>query len=588
MNEKLQDKLSRLPQDSGVYIMKDARGKVIYVGKAVVLKNRVRQYFFQTQKIEKVAQMVTEIDDFEYIITKSEFDALTLEATLVKKYWPKFNILLKDGKTAPYIKVHAKETYPRFEIIRRLKNDGSKYFGPYFFGIRASDILSILKVAYGVRTCNKSMDKPFRECLDYHIKRCLGPCNRKCSLQEYTNATPARRKELDKERNCSIQEYSEAVQNAMAFLSGREDSAKKLLEISMQTAVEQEDFERAILYRDKLAMIDNLTRKNIADLGKIINIDIIAIATDGGYSVVSILFVRNGKLMGAKNYNFVNANIEITDAINSFATQFYMNNYDTPDEIVTSIPLSSDMAEYIYSYSKRRPEFILPKRGVKYQLLQTAQKNADDFLIKSRTKEEVKHSMTKEAVAQLEQILGIKSARRMECYDISHTSGIDTVASQVVFIDGEPAKKEYRKYKIRTAEGEPDDFASMTETLQRRLHRAKQNDTKFSDLPDLIVIDGGKGQLSSAIHSLDEAGFDYIDIVSLAKKDEEIFIRGKSEPITIPHSHNALKLMQRIRDEAHRFAITFNRTLRAKRFLPNEKDKMPKKERKTKNASNSQ
>jgi len=544
MNEVLRDKLSRLPNESGVYIMKDAKDKVIYVGKAVVLKNRVRQYFFQTQKTEKVAQMVTEICDFEYIITTSEFDALTLEATLVKKYWPKYNILLKDDKAAPYIKVNVKDTYPRFEIVRRLKDDGSKYFGPYFFGIRASDILSVLKVAYGVRTCNKSLVKPFRECLDHHINLCLGPCNRRCTVEE----------------------YAKSVSSAMAFLMGKEDSAKKLLQQMMEKARQNLDFERAIIYRDKLAMIDNLTRKNIADLGRLVNIDVIAIATDGGYSVVTVLFVRHGKMMGAKNYNFANANIEIGDALNSFATQFYTKNYDTPDEIVTAIPLSNQMAEFIHGYTKKTPTLTVPKKGAKLQLLQTAQKNADDYLIRSRSKEEVKNSMTKVAVSQLEQILGIKSARRMECYDISNISGMDKVASQVVFIDGEPAKKEYRKYKIKTVEGS-NDFASMAETLQRRLNRAKSDD-KFADLPDLIVIDGGKGQLSSAVEALDSAGFGHIDIVSLAKKDEEIFVRGKPEPIAIPHSHNALKLMQRIRDEAHRFAITFHRQLRAKNFLP--------------------
>ena len=544
MTSNLQDKIDRLPTDSGVYIMKDINGKIIYVGKAVVLKNRVRQYFQNTQKIEKVAAMVADIHDFEYIITNTEFDALSLEANLIKKHWPKYNILLKDDKRAPFIRVNTKDLYPRFEVVRRLKRDGAKYFGPFFFGIRVTDIMSILKVVYQVRTCSRNMTKPSRACLDYHIKQCIAPCERFCTVEEYTNA----------------------VNQAIAFLSGKEDSAKLKLEQMMEIAATNCDFENAIKYRDQIQMIDNLARKNIAELRQAVSIDIIAFANDGGYSVASVLYVRHGKMLGIKNFAVVDVSLDDEDYLYKFCTQFYHNNLDAPSEIVSAIPIPADIIEFVYSQTKIKPVLTVPKRGAKLDLLETAQKNADDYLLKSRSKEQVKRDMTVGAVQQLEQILGIKSARRMECYDISHISGTDKVAAQTVFINGEPAKKEYRKYKIKTVEGN-DDFACMMETLKRRFERANSGDDKFSELPDLIIIDGGKGQLSSAMQALQATGYGHIDMISLAKQEEEIFLPNQSDSIKLPKSHNAIKMLQRIRDEAHRFGITFHRSLRAKRMI---------------------
>ncbi|MDR1138784.1 MAG: excinuclease ABC subunit UvrC [Clostridiales bacterium] len=540
----LADKIDRLPDNSGVYLMKDTAGKIIYIGKAVVLKNRVKQYFVNTQKIDKVAAMVAEIADFEYIITNTEFDALALEANLIKKHWPKYNILLKDDKRAPFVRVNLKDMYPRFEIVRRIKKDGAKYFGPFFFGIRVTDILSILKAAYQVRTCTRSMVKPTRACLEYHIKQCTAPC----------------------ERLCTVEEYQAQVAQAMAFLSGKEDSARELLNKMMRTAADNQDFEHAIQYRDQLNMLDNLARKNIAELPRDINIDVIAWASDGLHSVASVLFVRNGKMMGIKNFAVLDVSLDEDEYLNKFCTQFYHANLDVPQEIVSRLPVSHNIAEFVYSQTSRKPLLIVPKKGVKYDLLTTAQANADDYLLKSRTKEQLKLDMTIGAVKQLEQILHIKSARRMECYDISNISGTDKVASQTVFIDGEPAKKQYRKYKIKTVQGS-DDFASMLETLKRRFARAKCGDDKFADLPDLIVIDGGKGQLSSAVEALNASGYGHLDIISLAKREEEIYLPHSPDPIVLPKSHNALKMLQRIRDEAHRFAITYHRQLRDKRML---------------------
>ncbi|MCL1944342.1 MAG: excinuclease ABC subunit UvrC [Firmicutes bacterium] len=550
MTQSLQDKLDRLPTNSGVYLMKDIHDKIIYVGKAVVLKNRVKQYFNNTQKAEKVAAMVAEVVDFEYIITNTEFDALSLEANLIKKYWPKYNILLKDDKRAPFIRVNLKDVYPVFEVVRKLKRDGAKYFGPFFFGIRVNDIIAVLKIVYQVRTCTRKMDKPSRACLDYHIKQCLAPC----------------------ERLCTVIEYETAVQQAIAFLQGKEYSAKLKLQQMMEVAANNQDFENAILYRNQLNMLDNLNRKNIAELRTAVSLDVIAFASDGQYSVVSVLFVRYGKMLGIKNFVVVDVSINDDEYLYKFCTQFYHYNLDAPQEIVSSIPLSPDIAEFVYSFTKIRPILTVPKRGAKFDLLVTAQKNVDDYLLKSRTKEQVKRDMTVGAVSQLEQILGIKSARRMECYDISNISGTDKVASQTVFINGEPAKKQYRKYKIKTVEGS-DDFASMRETLVRRFGRAKQGDDKFAELPDLIIIDGGKGQLSAAVDALVATGYGHLDIISLAKRDEEIYLPNCPDPIVLPKSHNSLKMLQRIRDEAHRFAITFHRQLRDKRMLESIEDK---------------
>jgi excinuclease ABC subunit C len=327
-----------------------------------------------------------------------------------------------------------------------------------------------------------------------------------------------------------------------------------------------EDFERAIVYRDKLAMLDNLARKNIADLRQPIHIDCIALATDGAYSVVSVLIVRHGKMMGVSNYNIIDATLSQSEALTTFAGQFYNGNLDAPDQIVTRQAIDGIVAQYVYGYTKKTPDLIVPKRGVKYDLLATAQKNADDYLNKSRSKEQVKHSMTIGAVQQLQNILKIPSARRIECYDISNISGTDKVASQSVFIDGEAAKKQYRKYRIKTVHG-ADDFASMHEVLKRRLTRAKGGDAKFIELPDLIVIDGGKGQLSSAHDAMLELGYANIAVIALAKRDEEIYLPGTVVPIVLPKEHNALKLLQRVRDEAHRFAVNYHRVLRHKTML---------------------
>ncbi len=539
----LEDKIKDLPLQSGVYIMRDDGGNIIYIGKAVVLKNRVKQYFSNSKKEPKVQAMVDNIADFEYIITLSEKDAFSLEANLIRKHKPKYNILLKDDKSSPYIKINTSFDYPNIEITRKVKKDGAKYFGPYFNGIYAKDVLDIIKTAYKLRACPKNYYSNKRECLNYHIELCYAPCRERISKEE----------------------YAEVVKKVVEFLSVREDTAERLIKEKMQKAVENEEFERAITYRDRLAMLKKLKERNLSDLGGFTDIDSFAYATDTRRSVISVSIVRAGKMMGVKNFSVSDAELSEADALSGFISQYYRSGTDMPQVVCLKNEFDAfPLEEYIRSLSDKSVQVIFPKAGMKKKLVAMAEENALDYLEKSVEKTERELDMTVRAAEDLAKILGIKSARRMECYDISNISGVDKVASGVVFLDGAPSKSDYRRYKIKTVEGS-NDFACMAEIIGRRLTRATDGDEKFSSLPDLIVIDGGKGQLSAAHESMAAAGYD-IPMIGLAKREEEIFLPDRSDPILLSKRSNPLKLLQRIRDESHRFAITYHRNLRAKRY----------------------
>lgn len=544
MNDLLRQKIEGLPDSPGVYIMKDETGNIIYVGKAVVLKNRVRQYFFNTQKQPKVQAMVENVADFEYIMTLTEKDALALEANLIKKHKPRYNILLKDDKAFPYIKIDLKEKFPTIEVTRRVKRDGAKYFGPYFNGIGVWDIVGIIRSAYRMRTCPKAFKKNARACLNYHIDLCLAPCCGKVSEEE----------------------YREVVNKVVAFLSGRDDTPGRLIEERMAAAAEKEEFERAIYYRDRLNMLARMKERTLADLGSVIDIDAFNYATNGMHSAVSVTIVRAGKLMGVRNYMITDASGSEEDALTSFVLQYYgALNIEVPSEICFPVRLDTDALEqYLYGLSRVKTEITFPSRGTRVKLLETALKNARDYLEKNADKERRKYDNTVGAAKLLADVLKLKQIRRMECYDISNISGVDKVASQVVFINGEASNGDYRRFKIKTVEGS-DDFASMAEVIRRRFARLKEGDEKFDSMPDLIVIDGGKGQLSSAYTAMRCEGYD-VPMVGLAKREEEIFTVFDERPIVLSRDNVALKLLQRIRDEAHRFAITYHRSLRSKRY----------------------
>ena len=551
MNEKLALKISMLPEDPGVYVMLDADGNVIYVGKAKVLKNRVKQYFYSNKKPEKVAAMVSNIADFYYIITTSEIDALSLENNLIKKYKPHYNILLKDDKTYPYIKVNLKDKFPAFSVTRKIRRDGAKYFGPFMGGVTAKDTLEIINTAFIVRTCDVKIDpdKPRKECLEYHIGRCLAPCAG--LVDEKT--------------------YAERVRGAVDFLSGADEDVEKLLTEKMTKFAGLEEFELALSYRNKLKMLEKIKLKRITALNKFVDMDIIGVADNGLYAAVNALFVRGGRMQGGKSFSLEDASDGDGERIRGFITGYYTKGAEIPDEILvcSEIEDAAAVEEYLKTTYGKSVRISVPQKGVKKQLVDMAKKNAEDYLEKEIDKIKHKDDMTVEACRRLKEILSLKRyPRRMECYDISHISGVDKVGSMVVFVDGEPDKDSYRRFRIKTVEGN-NDFACLKEVLKRRLDKLKSDEKDKFPRPDLIIIDGGKGQLSSVKAVFDEEGCD-IDLISLAKREEEIFTIYSNEPIVLSHRDYCLKTLQRIRDEAHRFAITYHRQTHVRRNLASE------------------
>lgn len=543
MNE-IQEKLKLLPDKPGVYIMLDKDKNVIYVGKARILKNRVRQYFHSTLKTEKVAAMVANISDFYYIITKSEIDALSLENNLIKKYKPKYNILLKDDKTYPYIKVAVSERYPNFTISRKLKK-GSKYFGPYMGGVRVKDVLEIVNTAFGVRICTVSItDKPKKPCLNYHIHRCPAPCAHLISEAE----------------------YNERVKAAMRFLDGDDSGVEQLLKEKMIQFAENEEFELALDCRTKLEMLSKIALKRITSLNRDINADVIAYVSNNLYAAINILITRRGIMQGASTFTVENASTD-SEALTSFISQYY-STHEIPDEIIVQEFCEAPLLEEFFreTYSKS-VNVLIPKQGIRKQLLDMAANNASEFLDKAIDKIRHKEDMTVNACRRLQEILSLsRYPRRMECYDISNISGVDKVGSMVVFIDGEADRSQYRRFRIKTVEG-ANDFASLQEVLTRRLSKIGTQEEDNFPKPDLVIIDGGKGQLSAVKKIFDEMGIQDIDLISLAKREEEIFTLSNKESIILDKRDYCLQMLQRIRDEAHRFAITFFRNIHSKQSL---------------------
>lgn len=544
--EVIREKLKLLPDNPGVYIMLDKYQSIIYVGKARVLKNRVRQYFHNSPKPEKVMKMVENIADFNYIITNSEIDALALENNLIKKYKPKYNILLKDDKTYPYIKVNVKEDFPVFSITRKLRKDGAKYFGPYMGGINCKDILDTLQLSFNIRFCHTQVtSKPKRECLNYHIARCTAPCAHRVNKEE----------------------YAQQVKKAINFLEGNYKEAENLLKIKMLSASECENFELALDYKNKLSMLSKLEAKRITSLSKFIDADIIAYASNGLYSAVNILVTRKGIMQGGNSFALDEAHMSDGEALTAFIVQYY-SNHEIPSEIIVEDFCEKELLEcYFKEKSEKSVEISFVKQGVKSQLLKMARKNAQEYLEKSIDKIKHRDDMTVNACNRLQTLLNLKKyPRRMECYDISNVSGVDKVGSMVVFIDGEADRSSYRRFKIRTVEG-ANDFASLQEVLQRRLAKIGTKEEERFEKPDLIIIDGGKGQLSAVEEIFKRMNISDIELVSLAKREEEVYTLYSEDSVKISHRDYSLKMLQRIRDEAHRFAITYFRNLHSKNSL---------------------
>ena len=536
--EILQEKLKTLPDTPGVYLMKDVRGKIIYVGKARVLKNRVRQYF-QAGKNHgaKVKAMVAKIADFETIVTATEVEALILECNLIKKHRPRYNISLKDDKSYPYLKLTA-EDFPRIVLTRRVIHDGSRYFGPYTSGLAVKETLALLRKIFPLRTCKTFAKRP---CLEFHIKRCLAPCVNKISRED----------------------YMQFVKSAEKFLEGRTAQIERELSEQMLDAAENLNFEQAARFRDILSAIKKITEKQkiVTETG---DADAIGLARLENETCAQIFFIREGKVTGRENFLLSGA-VDETDAqaVTEFIKQYYSRAQISAAEILLPVTIPDDDLKILGEWLGVK--LIEPKRGVKRSLVEMANQNAEKFLSEESARRQLKNAQTVGAVEELKNFLNLsRLPRRMECFDISHIQGAETVASMVVFEDGVPDKKSYRRFKIRSTEGKPDDFLSMREVTSRRYGA-------IDNLPDLIVIDGGIGQLNSALEIIRGAGHK-VPVVGLAKQFELIFVEDSSVPIELPKDSQALKLMQRIRDEAHRFAITYHRKLRRKRNLKSELD----------------
>ena len=561
MNEKIQKKLKLLPKHPGVYIMKDETGEIIYVGKAISLKSRVSQYFVGFDKhLIKVQAMISNIDDFDYILCESEMEALILESNLIKQYMPKYNIMLKDDKHYPYIRIDMKEKYPRIEIVRRLKKDGAKYYGPYLNAGGVRNILDKLFEIYPIRTCRKDLStgkKDLRPCLNYQLGRCLGPCA------------------LD----VLEEDYLLNLQQVIAFLDGKTRTVKDILTDEMMDYSQHLEYEQAGRIKELLDSIDEIIQGQNASITKMEDRDIIGISTGGTVAVVQVFMMRRGKMIGSKHYRLeIDQQEEKADIISAFLMQYYDMIEKIPREIL--LPLELDDQKLIEEHlcSLIKTELITPKIGQKKQMVLMANKNANEQILKIKNNRQ--WQKTKGAMIELAGYLDIDTdSRRLECFDISNTQGTDSVASMVVFIDGEPAKKEYRRFKIKTVEG-PDDFASMKEVLTRRFLRAIEGQRAgeeggFAELPDLLVIDGGKGQLAMAVEVLKELRLSSIPVCGLAEKLEDVFVPNQSEPVAIPKKSNAQFLLQRLRDEAHRFALTFHKALRSKRTQSSKLDLIP-------------
>ena len=541
-SDSIKNALAVLPDKPGVYLMHDAEGKVIYVGKAVVLKNRVRSYFRNlASHTPKVKAMVAKIAEIETIVTSSEVEALILECNLIKKYRPRYNISLKDDKTYPYLKVTMQEDFPRLYMTRRLQRDGDKYYGPYADAGAMHATVKLLRTMFPLRTCRKM--NPDRPCLNYHIKRCLAPCAGYVSRDE----------------------YGKMIKSVCMVLDGRTTELERDLKQRMQEAAENYAFEEAARLRDQLQAVERLNESQKAVTTNGGDMDIIGFAQDMTGNCLQIFFVRKGKLIGRDNFFLQDGSEAPQEVLTAFIKQYYNEATFIPREIV--LPQLPEAEEqqlielWLREKAERRVELLTPQRGIKRELLQLANDNALKLLAERLRKGSLSLKNDEQAAEELQQALGLEhSLERMDCFDISHTQGSETVASMVVFRNGSISKKDYRKYKIVSAEGKPDDFKSMQEVVYRRYK-------DYEDLPNLVVIDGGKGQLSSALEVIRGLGLADLPVVGLAKREEEIFLPHQSTSILLDRDSAALHLIQRIRDEAHRFAITFHRKLRGKRNL---------------------
>ncbi len=568
----IEEELKKLPAQPGVYIMHDAKDEIIYVGKAISLKNRVRQYFQSSRnKTAKIEQMVSRIVRFEYIITDSELEALVLECNLIKEHQPRYNTMLKDDKAYPYIKVTVAEDFPRVLFSRTMAKDKNKYFGPYTSAGAVKDTIDLIHKLYRIRTCSRNLPKDMgkeRPCLNYHIKQCDAPC------QGF----------IDKEK------YGESVGQALEFLNGRYDNILRLLEERMADAAERMDFEKAIEYRELLSSVKKVAQKQKITSNSMEDRDIIALAKDETDAVVQVFFVREGKLIGRDHFHVTVGTAENNQQIlTSFVKQFYSGTPFVPRElwVQTELEDMEVISRWLEAKRGQKVKITVPKKGQKERLVELAEKNA--ALVLSQDKEKIKREelRTIGAMNQVGGLIGLGRVRRIEAYDISNTSGLESVGSMIVYEDGKPKRSDYRKFKIRTVKG-PNDYASMKEVLTRRFSHGMEealalkekgmDETlgSFTRFPDLIMMDGGRGQVNIALEVLKSLNLE-IPVCGMVKDDNHrtrgLYYNNVEVPID-KHSEG-FRLITRIQDEAHRFAIEYHRSLRGKGQVKSILDDIP-------------
>ncbi len=547
--------LKILPNEPGVYIYKDANGTVIYVGKARNLKNRVRSYFHSNDLNLKTRTLVSNISDINYVVTANELEALLLENNLIKKYKPKYNILLKDDKGYPYLKINTKESFPNLELARKMEFDGAQYFGPYYGAGSAKAIMDIALEVFPLKTCNYDFTKQrsVRPCLKYHIDRCPAPC-----------VAP------DKKR------YKENVDGIISFLKGNQTEVLDKIRQKMERASEKLEFELAAELRDKLKKADEILNKQKIVLDKNQDIDVISVVLRDTYAVICSLYVRSGRLIGVNTVEQQDITYDSeSQIISKYIIQHYTNGELLPKEIVCDVlPEDKDYIEQIISESNRKNVKIhVAQRGKKFELCLMAKRNSREKIEKSSLSLSYRDERIIKGLEELKGVLNLTGIpKRIECFDISHIQGTDTVASMVVFSNGKPNKKEYRRFKTHQGNN---DYASMQEVVSRRFNDYLGQKPGFEKKPDLIVIDGGKGQLSASIEIIRSKLNLNIPLIGLAEKMEEVFLPNSPVPLIFDRTSPSLQILQALRDEAHRFAITFHRSLRGKHSLISQLDSIP-------------
>lgn len=558
---QIEEELKKLPGQPGVYIMHDAKDAIIYVGKAISLKNRVRQYFQSSRdKTAKIKQMVSKIARFEYIVTDSELEALVLECNLIKEHRPRYNTMLKDDKTYPYIKVTASEEYPRILFSRQMKKDKNKYFGPFTSAGAVKDTIELIRKIYRIRACSRKLPQDMgkdRPCLYYHIHQCDAPC------QGYISQA----------------DYQKSVKQAVGFLNGQYEPVMKYLEEKMRTASETMEFEKAIEYRDLLDSVRKVAQKQKITSQSMEDRDIIAMAKDERDAVVQVFFVRDGKLIGREHFHMnLTGSESKAEILNSFVKQFYAGTPFVPHEIWVQEELEDAevIASFLTARRGQKVRFVVPKMGEKERLVELAEKNAK--MVLSQDKEKIKREelRTIGAMNQIGSWIGLSGIKRVEAYDISNISGFESVGSMIVYENGRPKRNDYRKFRIRTVQG-PNDYASMREVLLRRFSHGLEETKKlqaeggdlamgsFTRFPDLLMMDGGRGQVNIALEVLRELQLE-IPVCGMVKDDNHR-TRGlyyQNVEIPIDYHSEGFQLITRIQDEAHRFAIEYHRSLRGK------------------------